>query len=349
MTDLARSLVITAVGGDMGQALVKAARLFARPVTIIGTDAEADGIGPAFADTFAILPLADDPGYIEALDELCSARGASAVVPAAEAEIRVLSRLRGLTLPSGTPVVCQSADVIDVAGDKLACMRALEGIVPLAAFADGAHRSAVDDLVAVAGFPLVVKARVGSGSRSLRVATDDRTLAAALSSADRGLIVQQYIDGDSEEYSVGVFRAGTLSAGIVLRRTLGPVGCSWDAVVVEDEEVLAYALAVAERLGVVGGVNVQVRRSSDGVRLLEVNPRFSSLVAARAAAGFNDLEWSVELVLGGEQTVAIGPYAPIRFRRFFHEVIVTEDGPAAVAEWSPRTRNVAELRRERGE
>ena len=339
----AGDVLVTAVGGDMGQALVKALRLSHRGWSVVGVDGGDGGSGTAFVDGFRTVPYArDTERYVAELDRAAAEWGVAAVVPAAEAEIAVLAALEDSRLPSGIPVVCQSLRVIGTAGDKLACMDELRGAVDLAPYADGSDDRAVARLASQAGFPLVVKSRIGSGSKSLRVVEDPVALAAALAAVDRP-IVQGYIGEAGGEFSVGVFGHDRGFASIVLRRTLGPVGCSWYAEVVEDEEVAEYSAQVARALGVSGSVNVQVRRDNVGIRLLEVNPRFSSLVAARALAGFRDLEWSIELAMGSAPDVPKPPWVPIRFQRFFHEVVKTPDAYVAVAEWAPRTLRADDL------
>jgi hypothetical protein len=81
---------------------------------------------------------------------------------------------------------------------------------------------------------------------------------------------------------------------------------------------------------------VQVRRSPAGIRLLEINGRFSSLVAFRALCGFRDVEWSLAHALGHVPEPPVGPYRALRFRRFFHELVDDGDGYEAVDRWLPR-------------
>jgi hypothetical protein len=121
---------------------------------------------------------------------------------------------------------------------------------------------------------------------------------------------------------------------ICFRRRLGRTGSSWYAETADDEEVRSYAEAIARASGLRGSANVQVRRTSAGIRLLEVNARFSSLSPARAYAGFRDVEWSVALALGGKPDVPKSGYRSIRFQRFVHEMVDDGGGYAPVPQWS---------------
>jgi carbamoyl-phosphate synthase large subunit len=329
-------ILVTAVNGDLGQAVVKALRLCSSPVEIYGCDANPRGVGAAFVYSLSEVPFArEEDRYISALEEICRANQIDAVVPASEPEISTLAKLGSpLRLPSGTVVVCQEAPWLELYGDKLLCMRALDGKVPLARFADGNDRQAVHDLVNKAGFPLVVKSRKASGSKSLRMAHNHAELALYLAEISSPM-VQQYIDDTGGEFSAGVFACQSFQTAVAFRRQLGQVGCSWYAESSEDSEVLDYVCRIMSLTGLRGSANVQVRKGSSGTYLLEINPRFSSLVAARSICGFRDAEWSVRLALDLEMPVPPTNYSAIRFQRFFHEEVDFGHGFRAVTEWSP--------------
>ncbi|MBI4658314.1 MAG: ATP-grasp domain-containing protein [Verrucomicrobia bacterium] len=327
-------ILVTAVGAELGQAVVKALRLSDFPVECYGCDMQEDNAGIAFVTQFFCVPPARNrEKYLQALDDICRLLSIDIVVPASEPEIDVLSEVEAL--PCGSSVLCQPASWINIYGDKLKCMEALAGCVELARFADGADSAAVERLLLSAGYPLVVKPRHGSGSTGVAVVEDDEQLAIALKKIRKPMI-QEYIDSKLGEYSVGVFVCEYFQSMICFVRELGQGGASWIAETVHDEEVLGYVHQIATASKAQGSINVQVRKSSRGVRLLEINARFSSLVAARAVGGFRDLDWSIELLMGRVPKKPSEPLRHVRFRRFIHEVIDIGDGYGAVAAWTPR-------------
>ena len=205
-------VLVTAVGGDLGQALVKALRLSPQNIALYGCDMDGAGVGSAFLDSFHVVPRADDPTYIEAMDHLCRSLEAHAVLPGSEPEIHILSRLGSPPkLPCGIPIVCQEASWIEAYGDKLTCVKLLQGKVDLAAFADGADRDAVLKLVEEVGFPVVVKTRRSSGSRYLTLVKNNMELDTALATT-RLPFVQAFVDESGGEFSVGVFVCQQLSS-----------------------------------------------------------------------------------------------------------------------------------------
>ena len=337
MTPSILRILVTGVEGDLGQALVKALRLYQGPVEIHGCDVEGDGIGSAFVDRFYQAPYAEAADYVNFLDGICQSREIQAVVPGSEQEIAVLARLGSPPkLPGGAAVVCQEAAWITIYGDKLRCMEALAGKVELARFADGSDSEAVACLLDEVGFPVVVKSRQSSGSRTLRIAHNQAELAAYLAEVSLPL-VQQYIDAEGGEFSICIFAGRQFESAIAFQRELGGPGLSWFAEKSDDPEVLTYAQLIGQAIRLQGSANVQVRKSRLGVRLLEINPRFSSLAAARAICGFRDVEWSVDLALGRKIALPLASdYRQIRFRRFYHEVVDFGEGFQAIAEWCPR-------------
>jgi len=80
-------VLVTGVGGTLGQGITKALCLSDMPLEISGCDAIQDGVGAAFVKRFHQVPLAGDPSYTEIIDAICERSGYSAVLPATEQEI----------------------------------------------------------------------------------------------------------------------------------------------------------------------------------------------------------------------------------------------------------------------
>lgn len=334
MNDIIRVL-ITGVGGDLGQALVKALKISKKSISCYGCDSNPNGTGSAFCKSFHIVPTASDPNYRNDLSELCNRLAIDAVIPSTEQEIQILCRTGNPPkLPSGTPVVCLDADFIETYGDKLKCMQALQDEIDLAPFADGEDPAAVSGLVQKSGFPLVIKGRNSWGSNQRRIANNNTELRASLSTTPRPM-VQAFIDETGGEYSAGVYSHQGFTSALVFRREIGPVGNSWFAETSDDKSVIEYVTKIARATALKGSANIQVRKTTRGVRLLEINTRFSSLVAARAACGFRDAEWSLEIALGLKLSVPQHDYKSIRFQRYFHELIDFGDGYRALQDWYP--------------
>ena len=90
MTKKSLRVLVTAAGGNLGQAIVKALAL-APDMEIIGCDMDEHGVGPLFVKDFETVPAASDfKGYLDALERMCRSLRPQAVVPGSTDEIAVL-------------------------------------------------------------------------------------------------------------------------------------------------------------------------------------------------------------------------------------------------------------------
>ncbi|WP_175009386.1 ATP-grasp domain-containing protein [Cellulosimicrobium sp. TH-20] len=274
-----RTIIVTGAAGPAGRAL--GAQLARRPeVHAVGVDLAPRAV-PGFATVEAV-PAAGDPAYDGATLALVRRHGDVLVVPSVSEELAhlaVLAGAAGLT----RDVVVSPPGPTAVAGDKLLTMLALDrqGVgVPPHAGAD-ALPSAADALDWAAG-PVVVKPRVARGGRGVHVVeTADDPAWAAL---DASWIVQGFAPG--REYCPQVFRSPSTGETqvVVLEKTgrkEGRVGNATTVTRLEESaaaDVAAVARATTLALGLVGPLDMDVRRLADGTPVvLEVNARFGAV------------------------------------------------------------------------
>ena len=337
MRKIPLNILVTGVGGDLGQAISKSVRLMDMSVKLFGCDVDPNSIGRVFVDEFFAITLSQDGKYLSLLNDYCLKKKIHAVVPGSEPEMYALSCLgKPPCLPCGTIVVCQESNWLKLYGDKLNCFRVLNGKIALSPFADGTNENEIEKFASQKLFPCVVKPRVSAGSKDLKIARNKQQLRAYIKEVPNP-VVQKYIDDLYGEFSIGVYSTDNFTTAIAFKRTLGPFGASWYAENFDqDREVLDYAYRIAKETGLSGSCNIQVRKGDGGVRLLEINPRFSSLVAARAACGFKDLEWSIYKALNIKVFQPDYTYKKIAFRRYLHELIDFGNGHIALDEWLPK-------------
>jgi len=134
-------------------------------------------------------------------------------------------------------------------------------------------------------------------------------------------IFQEWIVGDEEEYTCGLFRSvsGEIRT-MILRRRLheGRTVCG---TVEENPAIEALLSALAKALNLRGSINVQLRLRDGVPYVFEINPRFSSTVRFRHQLGFSDLLWSVQDVAGHLLSDYVPPRAGLRFYKIYEDVI----------------------------
>src|SRR5690606_36565084 len=277
-----RTVVVTGAAGPAGRDL--GAQLARRPdVRAVGVDLTPRAV-PGFERVDPV-PAAGEPAYDRATLELVRRHEADLLVPSvseALAHLAVLAEAAGLT---GTVVVAGPGPTA-TAADKLLTMLALDrqGVeVPRHAAAD-ALGSAAQALDWAAG-PVVVKPRVARGGRGVHVVEDARDPVWA--TLDASWIVQSFAPGP--EYCPQVYQSPTTGETqvVVLEKTGRKQGRVGNATTVtrlpegDAADVADVARAATEALGLVGPLDMDVRRLGDGTPVvLEVNARFGAVSAS---------------------------------------------------------------------
>lgn len=296
-----KTILITGIGGDVGQGIATIVREQWPGWRTIGIDIHERHGGGLFVNAFLLAPRVSDPSYDAWLEALIVREGVDICVPASEAELIHLSA-KGITALGGAPLVMANRQAIAVGSDKLRTAEFLgtaripaPWTVPAEAFGP--------DVV----LPCIFKPRRSAGSKGIFVCQNaddvvvyrDRYPAAILQElllpADREVTCALYRD-----------RSGAIAILQLLRTLVG--GFTGWAQVIQDHEVDAQCRRIAEALDLRGSINVQLRLTDAGPRVFEINPRFSSTVLIRHRMGFRDLVWSVQEALG--ETVTFHQPAP---------------------------------------
>jgi carbamoyl-phosphate synthase large subunit len=284
-----KTLLITAIGGDIAQSVARLARAALPESRIVGTDMHREHGGALLVDRFVQLPGATSADYVQALTALVREERVDCIVPMAEAELVVLLPLiEGRALATW---VTPGASVVRAGVDKLETARALAALgipTPWTIPVSEPPRA----------FPCILKNRFGSGSRAVfRVA--DREDAAYLAARHPQAVYQELLEPDEREVTCAVYRtADGRVATLQLRRRLMGGFTGW-AEVIDEPAVTAMCARAAAGLDLRGSMNVQLRLTAAGPRIFEINPRFSSTVLMRSAIGYTDVAWALHELRGG--------------------------------------------------
>lgn len=299
------NILITGVGGPLGQSIMKAARSSTLVEKIIGTDIHQMSVGLYTSDRGHVIPGArkDPEGYITALKEICAKEKISAILVGSEPELEVVCRWRSSFWSElHVVVVVCTEEILTIALDKFLTCEALErnGLShPRYALLSDWNR--VELLIAEVGFPLIVKPRRGSGSQQIsRVHSKQQLELLSKMNGAAAAVVQECLLPDDQEYTLGIFTCtdGSPLDPIIMRRELA-AGLTYRANIVRHEALEHEARKVASTLRIVGPCNLQMRLIERGPVTFEINPRFSSTTSVRAHFGYNEVEMALRnLVLG---------------------------------------------------
>jgi carbamoyl-phosphate synthase large subunit len=315
-------VLVTAVGGNIGQGVVKALRSGTRRYWIGGSDMESRSAGFSLVDRAYVTPSAGDATLAERLIDIIKSDRIEAVYVCSPAELEFFSRARGtLEAAAGTRILVNPEEVIRIGQDKLETARFLERDgFPFPETVLASDDLAVDALVDRCGFPVIVKPRGGWTSANVfRLESRDAISAARRLVPD--LVVQRYLPGADAEYTAGVVgsAAARSFAWIVLRRDLAQ-GTTYRTELVQDPAIGSQIVAMAQALGVEGACNFQLRVVDGWPFVFEINPRFSGTSGIRYLYGFNDPEMVFEHVCLGlpVQQPAVRPGVVLRYWNEVH-------------------------------
>lgn len=278
------SVLVTGGAGDIGRGLAKILRDLPWVANVDGMDVSDQFPSAAFYRSFALAPTVRDPGYLDFLSKTAASFGADMIVPMSEPEIRFLNDKR-ISEIDGLPVLMPSFEAMDLGFDKLATSNYLRDAglpFPWTVRAEDSGPVAL---------PCIMKSRTGSGSKSLFVVTEENL--AELQRNTDGMIYQELLLPNDEEYTCGVFRARDGRLAIITFRRVLAGGRTGYAEVIRDEQIDGLLQALADRLQFTGSINVQLRLTERGPVVFEINPRFSSTVVFRHRLGFRDVEWAI--------------------------------------------------------
>lgn len=312
-------ILITAIGGDIGQSVARVLRETYTETQLFGSDVRSEHGGHSFVDTYTTAPLAAAPTYLDWLCQYVDQQDIDLVIPVSEFE---LERLAHLDVPQelAQRLLNVSAKVLSIGLDKLETTRFLADC----AIAQPWAKTDPDQL-SDQDFPCIFKPRQASGSR-LILTCQDQEEARLLAKKHAHFMFQQLLPDAEQEITCAVFRSKQGQTHVLqLRRKLVGGATGW-AEVVHHPEIQAQCTRIAEATELCGSLNVQLRLTADGPRIFEINPRFSSTVLMRHRMGFSDLIWTIQDQLGQAFTVDQPPIGSYGFKTHDYSVFTPQQG-----------------------
>jgi carbamoyl-phosphate synthase large subunit len=281
------NILVTGCGGDIGQSIGKILNEYTLVNNLYGCDISDKNAAKFIFSNFFIGLACNDPKYISNLENIVKEKNIDLIIPISEPELRFLSKLK-ISKIGKADLILASAEALEVGFDKLNTANFLkkENLpFPIT--------HSVTTIDVIDKFPVILKSRTGSGSSNVSIVRDNDSFV-SIKKSNPDFIVQEFLDGDSGEFTCGVFRSkGGIIRCIILKRELMG-GFTGYGEVIENKEIEKLLHNLAAKVQLTGSINVQLRLTSKGPVVFEINPRFSSTVRFRHLFGFKDVEWSIE-------------------------------------------------------
>lgn len=318
------TVLITAAGNVFMPGTTACLRSVAeRRIRLVGADMNEDPTILEMFDACYQVPRGDDPGYVDAILDICRKERVDAVLPIMSVELNALSLRRSEFEAEGIRLSVSEYEPLCIANSKTKLfdfMRSRD--LPCAAYCNVNTAEQLEEAVLKLGYPrktVCVKAAEGSGSRGFRILDANRsrydilfhekpnsvytTLEELLSIiAEKGtmpeMMVMEFLPGT--EYTVDLLadNGQVLYAGC--RRGLNvQSSIMLDGVVDDRPDILALCAAVVEALKLDGNIGFDIKLREDGTPvIMECNPRITAGIGAFLPAGLNLPYLCVKKLLG---------------------------------------------------
>ncbi len=321
-------VLVTGAGALLGQGIIKSLRMSALDCEIIGADPHPLAAGLYRSDKAYLLPMAKSGDFLSSLLEIVKRERVDVVLVGTDVELAILAAHRQ-KIESEFPVkvLVSSPDVVAIADDKWKTQLFLKENGFL--YPESCLPSGLESFLEIVPFPLVVKPRIGARSVGMTVVRSRKHLDRALETVEDP-IIQEYLEPESEEYTVGTLIFDRKCVGIIAMKRELRDGNTFRAFVDDYPAVVEAVRPVALSLDPYGPTNFQLRVTEKGPTVFEINARFSGTTPLRAAVGFNEVEAALRRILLDE------PLEPLTYRkgiilRYLNEMVIPFDTYEAMA------------------
>lgn len=282
-------VMVTGVGSNVGEGIIAGVLAHDPNNWILGTDIAKVCAGYFMCDKGVQVPYANDPSFISKIIKLIKANRIKYVLIGVDAELLVYARhRREIESATNCKILINDYDFIKKCSDKYLTSLLFKNL-DLINYPLTLVNVDIKTIISLIGFPVVAKPRIGHGSQGVIVIHSESELSSVIKrKATTNYCFQELIEGD--EYTCGLLfdKDHRLSDSIIMKRELKN-GTTIKATVVENPEIQNVINDFGSKIKAFGSINLQLRLSSNGPAIFEINPRFSGTTSFRIKAGYNEV------------------------------------------------------------
>lgn len=289
------NILISGAGAGVGQSIIKSAKLSSIKKKIIAVDSNKLSAGLYVADAAYLVPLKNDPNFVNRLIEICQKEKVDLIFPGTDVELEVLaSHKKVIEAKTSAKLVISNLASVRVADDKWKTYLFLKrNKFPY-------PKSWLDTDTKLEGlkFPVIVKPRMGARSIGVSLVKNKRELTSAINSTENP-IIQEYLPQDNEEYTCGSFFYDNKNYGVIIAKRWLRNGDTYKAIFSHNRKLKKFISEVGKKLHIFGPCNFQLRKTGKGYIIFEINCRFSGTSGAASYLGFNVVNAIIQKMLFG--------------------------------------------------
>ncbi|KJG56851.1 hypothetical protein UA38_12800 [Photobacterium kishitanii] len=283
------NILVTGVGGGVGQGIIKSLKLINDlDINIISADMSSLASGLYGGDFCHLVPAASSSNYFDKIAEICSQHNIDYYFPGTDVELLACTKSASeIKEKLGVNIIVSPLNVIEIADDKL---KTVQFLAQHGFYYPNTWLPNEVNLESMT-YPMIVKPRIGCRSIGVHVVHTSFEAQSAIDSLNDP-ILQEYIDGDEYTCTVAVSK-GIVSDVLCLKRDLR-AGDTFRAFPQKNIVIEEYVRSIALALKINGSCNFQLRLANGIPKLFEINSRFSGTTPFCSYLGFNPVEFCLK-------------------------------------------------------
>lgn len=277
-------ILVTGAGGPAGVCIIKDLK---KRHEVVATDSDYLASGLYLVEKRYLVPSFDSPGAVLKILEIAKNEKVDVVIPTVNEEMINFAKNVREFEKNGILVVVSNPQSIEMTIDKSTTYNFFQGN-------DYCPKVYDENLME---FPCVVKPTNSRGSRGFYVCRSKDEVNFAIKNNKKSLgdsVIMEYLTGT--EFSVyGLSDLNGVPLVSVANKRIKAVGESKKAQIIDDKEISETANDIAAKLNLVGPWNVQIMKTKNGPKLIEINPRFAGTLSLVIASGLNFVDIAVKI------------------------------------------------------
>jgi hypothetical protein len=309
---------ISCIGSGVGQSVINSLKHSRLPIKTVGLGTNPFAFGAYDCDTYDYTKTIYAPDYIEDLLEKCEKHSIDLLIPGLDDEALIFAQNTERFASVGVKAIYASEKLIALCRDKERMSLVLNPVADVFVKCYDKNTLKQDIAEGLAEFPFIAKPRGGFASRGIEILrdmndlvkiTDDHIVQELamprLGDPHREYYLKQIAQNKNPQVSEISIQVVYTPEGELMGRMASynklNNGVPIEVLPYDDpyvwEVVDSFTPHLLE-LGLAGPLNIQGRLTDRGLKLFEMNPRFTGITGLRALMGFNEVEACVKEWLG---------------------------------------------------
>lgn len=270
-----------------------------------------------FADEKYQIPRIGAEGYLEAIIKICQKESIKLVVPTIDTELMILSENKEKIEETGCKVLISDKRVIEICRNKKNTQKFFEE-----------HQFGVPKEIAEKdndiSYPVFIKPLDGSSSVNTFKINNEEELT-FFRKYIKNPIVQEFMEGT--EYTIDAFLDfdSNIISIVPRERIAVRAGEVIKGKITKDREIIEDVRRLLEILKPIGQITIQCKKTTEGIKYIEINPRFGGGAPMSIKAGADSCQHLYQLLQGKKLSYEENYRDNVTFLRFDDSIEMPEE------------------------